>query len=63
MEMMNRLIGDALDSQKFIDRLKEETQQNPERAIRAERYAGESRTDRRARERAEAKAARRAKAG
>lgn len=61
MEMMNRAIGDALDSQKFVDKFKDQAR-FPAHAINPERYAGESRTERRARERAEAKAARKAKA-
>jgi hypothetical protein len=62
MEMMNRLMSDALDSQKFVDRLKEGELRFPAHMVNPERREGESRTDRRARERAEAKAARKAKA-
>lgn len=62
MRMMNELMSDALDSQKFVDKLKAGELTFPDRMINPERYAGESRTERRARERAEAKAARKAKA-
>ena len=61
MEMMNRLTGNALDSQKFVDALKAEAQRMQQQA-RPEAYAHENRTQRRAHERAEAKAARKAKA-
>lgn len=62
MRMMNELISDALDSQKFVDKLKAGELTFPDRMINPKRYEGESRTERRARERAEAKAARKAKA-
>lgn len=67
MEMMNRLMSDALDSQKFIDRIK-----NADNSLRDEMRKldqvdeiqldrpYENRQQRRARERAEAKAARKA---
>ena len=65
MEMMNRLTGNALDSQKFVDAIKAQEQQ-VQQTLRAEghgaSYDHENRTQRRARERAEAKAARRPKA-
>jgi hypothetical protein len=61
MEMMNRLTGNALDSQKFVDAIKAE-EQRMQQTVRAERFDHENRTQRRARERAEAKAARKAKA-
>lgn len=61
MEMMNRLTGNALDSQKFVDAIKAQEQRMQQQA-RPEAYANENRAQRRARERAEAKAARKAKA-
>ena len=61
MRMMNELMSDALDSQKFVDALKAQERQ-VQRSLQAEGYGHETRTQRRARERAEAKAARKAKA-
>ncbi|MES2685506.1 MAG: hypothetical protein V4706_01725 [Pseudomonadota bacterium] len=60
MEMMNRLIGDALDSKRFVDALNTRMEQStcePEPALPLQR---ETRQQRRARERAEAKGDRRA---
>jgi len=66
MEMINRLTADALDSQTFVDKLKsgsrqtlEGSYQTPEVTnglVQPERGPYETRTQRRARERAEAKA-------
>lgn len=65
MEMMNRLTGNALDSQKFVDAIKDQ-EQRVQQMLQAEEHVfthgHENRTQRRARERAEAKAARKAKA-
>jgi hypothetical protein len=55
MEMINRLTADALDSQKFVDRLKQ-IERTDALQVQRERFAGENRTQRRARERAERKA-------
>ncbi len=60
MEMINSLTGIALDSQKFVDAIKAQERQVLD-TLKAESYKHETRTQRRARERAEAKAARRAK--
>jgi hypothetical protein len=62
MQTINQLMRDALDSKTFVDGIKLQALEFPAHAINPERYAGESRTERRARERAEAKAARKAKA-
>lgn len=63
MEMMNRLMSNALDSQKFIDALKKCESDNLSDPLRERPYFDhENRQQRRARERAEAKAARKAKA-
>lgn len=63
MEMMNRMMSDALDSQSFVDRMKAlEIEASETGQIAPMRVAGESRTARRARERSEAKAAKKAKA-
>jgi hypothetical protein len=53
-----------LDAQTFINDLKDSHVKRPatERELYGDKYAGESRQERRARERAEAKAARKAKA-
>jgi hypothetical protein len=63
MEMINRLTEDALDSQKFVDRIKaaeSELQTELSRQLHGHTYAGENRAQRRARERAERKAEMRA---
>lgn len=59
MEMINRLTEDALDSQKFVDRLKR-IERIDALEVHREGFTGESRTQRRARERAEKNAAERA---
>lgn len=61
MRMMNEMMSDALDSQKFVDALKAQERQ-VQKVPQAEGYGNETRTQRRARERSEAKAARKAKA-
>lgn len=62
MQTMNQLMADALDSQKFVDKIKAQELRFPGHMVNPERMQGESRTERRARERAEAKSARKAKA-
>ena len=63
MKMMNRMMSDALDSQRFVDRMKAlEIEESETGQITPMRVAGESRTARRSRERSEAKAAKKAKA-
>lgn len=62
MRTINQLMRDALDSQTFVDGFKRQALEFPAHPINPERHAGESRIERRARERAEAKAARKAKA-
>lgn len=58
MEMINRLTADALDSAEFVKRLKA-MEQEQMALVRGESYSGESRKQRRARERAEKNAAQR----
>lgn len=58
MEMINRLNGDALDSAEFVKHLKAMEQEQLAQ-IHGERYSGENRQQRRARERAERNAAQR----
>ena len=60
MEMINRLNGDALDSQKFVDKLMLVARQDALIATQNGPYQGENRQQRRARERAERNAAARA---
>ena len=61
MEMINRLTADALDSEKFVNRIKAaEREMQGQVQQMLERHPGESRTQRRARERAERKAEQRA---
>lgn len=61
MEMINRLTADALDSSKFVERIKAEERALNEQVMRMhEGRPGENREQRRARERAERKAEKRA---
>lgn len=62
MQMMNRLMSDALDSKKFVDQMKAFEAQAQREDLSTHQQTGETRTQRRARERAEAKAARKVKA-
>lgn len=61
MEMINRLTADALDSSKFVERIKAHERELNEQVMQVrEGRPGENREQRRARERAERKAAQRA---
>jgi hypothetical protein len=61
MDMLNRSLADALDAQRMIDKLLQQTQpEEPSGRPVFERASGEGRRERRARERAERKAALRA---
>lgn len=61
MEMINRLTADALDSEKFVNRIKAAEREMQEIVQQMhERSTGENRAQRRARERAERKSAQRA---
>ena len=58
METINRLVGDALDSQKFVEQIKRDFAAMEDTThVLPERYGNETRADRRARERAEKKQA------
>lgn len=54
MEMMNRLVEHALDSQKFVDQIKRGANMAN---VLPERYSNETRAERRERERSEKKQA------
>lgn len=54
MEMMNRLVEHALDSQKFVDQIKRGASMTN---VLPERYANDTRAERRERERLEKKQA------
>ena len=55
MEMLNRLVGDALDAQRMIDKLVEKRHGETDASLRT----GENRAQRRERERREKSAAKR----
>jgi len=58
MEMINRLTADALDSSKFVELIKAQERELNEQVMRMrEGRPGENREQRRARERADRKAA------
>lgn len=60
MEMINRLTADALDSSKFVERIKAAEREMQDQVQQMhERATGENREQRRARERAERKAVQR----
>lgn len=61
METINRLTADALDSAKFVERIKREEQAWHDQ-MEPERYTNENRQQRRERERREKKAAAKARA-
>jgi hypothetical protein len=62
MEMLNRSLADAFDAQRMIDKLVQPLPTKPSGRPVFEHASGENRRQRRARERAERKAALKAKA-